>query len=123
MKEAGLPFGALTQGVRSEIDLVSLIVEPEDLMTVVLEPKIVKTIGTGTKKFKHLTLCKQWSQIHDTGKAVFQDNLDDTEYDRFRTMHGYYVSHFSSPASAALLPQTRHSSTPINVGRPKLAHG
>jgi hypothetical protein len=96
MKEAGLTFRALTQGVRSEIDFVSLIVEPEDLVAVILKPEIVETHGAGTKKFKHLALCEQWPQIDDAGKAILPDNLDDTEYDRLRTMHSDYVSHLSS---------------------------
>ena len=58
MKETGLPLGAVTQGVRSEIDLVSLIVEPEDLVTVILKLEIVETRAAGTKKFKHLALCE-----------------------------------------------------------------
>src|ERR1700722_6639566 len=100
VKEAGLTLGALTQGVRSEIDLVSLIVDPENLVTVILELQIVKASGIDTKKFKHLALCQQWPQIDDAGKAVFPDDLDHTEYDRFRPMHSYYVSHLSSPASS-----------------------
>jgi hypothetical protein len=99
MKEASLTFGALTQGVGSEIDLVSLIVEPEDLVAVFLKFEIVETGRAGTKEFKHFTLCKQWPQINDAGKAVLPDDLDDAKYDRLRTMHRDYVSHLSSSAS------------------------
>jgi hypothetical protein len=123
VKETGLTLGAVTQGVRPEIDLVSLIVEPQDFVTVILKPEIVKTGGIDTKKFKHLSLCEQWPQVHDAGKAVFPDNLDDTEYDRLRTMHSDYVSHLSSPASAVLLPRPRRSSAPTDLGQPKIAHG
>jgi hypothetical protein len=107
MKETGLTLGTLTQGVRSEIDLVSLIVEPKDLVTMIFKLEIVITGGTGTKKFKHLTFGERWPQIDDSGKAVFPDNLDDTEYDRFRTMHSDYVSHLSSPASACRRSQDK----------------
>ncbi len=55
MKETGLTFGALAQGIRSEIDLIPLIVKPEDLMTMIFELEIVKTGGIDTKKFEHLT--------------------------------------------------------------------
>jgi hypothetical protein len=123
VKETGLTLGALPQGVRSEIDLISLIVEPEYFVAVILKLEIVKTGGIGAEEFKHLTLCEQWPQIHDAGKTVFPNDLDDAEDDRLRTMHGDYVSHLSSPASAILQLPTRHSSTPIDVGRPRIAHG
>ena len=59
MKKAGLALGTLPQGVRSEVDLVSLIVEPEDLVTVILKLEIVKPGGICAKKLKHPTLCEE----------------------------------------------------------------
>jgi hypothetical protein len=98
VEETGLTLGAVTKGVRAEIDLVSLIVEPEDLATVILEPEIVKTGGIDTKEFKHLALCEPWPQIDGPGEIIFPDDLDHTENDRLRTIHSDYVSHLSSPA-------------------------
>ncbi|HEV7601278.1 MAG TPA: hypothetical protein VGO49_13635 [Bradyrhizobium sp.] len=79
MKKTGLPFRPLAQGIRSEIDLVSLIVEPEDFMTVVLKFEIVEAGGIGTEEFEHLTLCEQRPQVHDAGKSILPDDLENTE--------------------------------------------
>src|SRR5260370_37954355 len=95
VKETSLTLSALTQGIGSEIDLVPLVVEPEDLVAMFLQPEIVKTGRIDTKKLEHLALCEQRPQIHDAGKAVLPDDLDDTEYDRLRTMHCDCVSHLS----------------------------
>src|SRR5580700_9187062 len=100
VEETGLTLGTLTQGVRSKINLVPLIVEPENLVTVLLELKLVEAAGMGTKKLEHLALCQQRPQIHNAGKTVVPDDLDDPENDRLRTMHSYYVSHLSSPVFA-----------------------
>jgi hypothetical protein len=93
MKKTGLSLRALTQGVRAEIDLITVVVKPEDTVTVVFELEIVKAGGIDPEEVEHLTFCKQWTQINYTGKAILPDDLDDAEYDRLRTMHGDYVSH------------------------------
>jgi hypothetical protein len=122
MKKIGLSLCALTQGIRSEIDLISFIVEPEDFMAVIFELEIVKARRIGTKEFKHLALGKHRSQVNDAGKSVLPDDLDDPEYNRLRNVHGNYVSHLSSPACATLQPQTMHSSTRTYVLLSMLAH-
>jgi hypothetical protein len=123
VKEAGLTFGAVAQGVGTEIDFVPLIVDPEDFVAVILKLEIVEASGVGTKKFKHFALCEQRPQVHNAGKTVFPDNLDDAKYDRLCTMHTDDVSHLSSPAFAVLQLPTMHSSAPIDVGSLKIAHG
>src|SRR6266436_10159207 len=119
VKETGLTFGALSQGIGSEIDLVPLVIEPVDLVTVILQLEFVETGRSDAEKFKHLSLGKQRPQIHDAGKAVLPDDLDNAENDRLRTLHRDYVSHLSSPASAIPRRRSRHSATPIDVGQPK----
>src|SRR3979490_1853693 len=109
MKETSLALGALPQGVRSDVDLVSLIVEPEDLVPVIFKLEIVKPGGINTKKFKHLTLCEQRPQIHDARKAVLPDDPDHTEYDRLCARHSDYVSHCVLRLWVAVTPEDRAS--------------
>jgi hypothetical protein len=93
MKKTGLSLRALTQGVRAKIDLIIVVVKPEDTVTVVFELEIVKAGGIHPKEVEHLTFCKHRPHINDTGKSVLPDDLDDAEYNRLRTMHGDNVSH------------------------------
>jgi hypothetical protein len=93
VKKSGLTLSALAQGIRPEINFVSLIVEPENLVPMFFQLEAVKTGRVGTKKFKHLAPGEQRPQVHDAGKAILPDNLDDPEDNRLRTLHGNYVSH------------------------------
>ena len=93
MKKTGLALRTLTQGVRSKINLLSLVIDPEDLIAVILKPEIVETSRIDTEEFEHLTLCKQRPQVNHAGKPVLPNDFDDAEYDRLRTMHGDNFSH------------------------------
>src|SRR6266576_334032 len=92
MKKTGLSLSALTQGIRSEIDLVTFVVKPEDFMAMIFKFKSVKFSGIDTEEFEHLAFCEQGPQVNDTGKPILPDDLDNAEYDRLRTMHSDYVS-------------------------------
>jgi hypothetical protein len=122
MKKTGLPFCALTQGIRSEIDLVAFVIKPKDLVTMVLKFEIIKARWIGPEEFEHLALGKQRPQVDDTSKPVLPNNLNDAEYDRLRTLHGNYVSHLLSPACAVLQPQTMRPSIRPDALPPMLAH-
>jgi hypothetical protein len=93
MKKTGLSLRAPTQGVRAEIDLIAVVVKPEDTVTVIFKLEIVKAGGIDPKEVEHLPFCKYRAQINDTGKAILPDDLDDAEYNWLRTVHGDYVSH------------------------------
>ena len=76
MKEAGLTLGALPQGVRSEIDLVSLIIQPEDLVTVILEFYLVKASGSGAEEFEHFSLGEQRPLVSRSEPAAGPVSVD-----------------------------------------------
>jgi hypothetical protein len=54
MKKTGLPFGTLAQGVSTKIDLLPLIIEPENLMAVILQFESVEPRRIGAEELKHL---------------------------------------------------------------------
>jgi hypothetical protein len=118
MKKAGLPLSALTQRIRSGIDLVAFVVKPKDFVAMVLKFETIKARSIGLKEFEHLTLCKQRPQVDDASEPVLPHDFDDTEYDRLCTLHGDYVSHLSSPACAVLQPQTMRPSFGPMLCRP-----
>ncbi len=93
MKKTGLSLRALTQGVRAEIDLIIVIVKPEDTVTVILELEVVKASRIDPKEVEHLTFCKYRPQINDPGKSVLPDDLDYAENNGLRTVHGDNFSH------------------------------
>jgi hypothetical protein len=93
MKKTGLSLRALTQGVRAELYHITIVVQPEDIVTVVFELEIVKAGGIDLEKVEHLAFCKYRPQVHDTGKAILPDDLDDAEYDWFGTLHGDNLGH------------------------------
>jgi hypothetical protein len=75
MKKTGLSLRAPTQGVRAEIYLITVVVKPEDAVTVIFELEIVKAGGIESEEVEHLTICKHRPQISDTGKPSFQTIL------------------------------------------------
>jgi hypothetical protein len=101
MKKTGLSLRAPTQGVRAEIYLNTVVVKPEDTVTVIFKLEIVKAGGINPEEVEHLTFCKYRPQINDPGKAILPDDFDDAEYDRLRTMHGDYFSHGTLSPSPA----------------------
>jgi hypothetical protein len=93
MKKTGLALSALAQGVGPEIDLVSLVIQPVDLVAMFFELDIVEAIRFRTKKSEHLALCQQRSQVNDAGKSIIPYDLDHAVDDRLGTLHEDYVSH------------------------------
>src|ERR1041385_752368 len=118
MKKAGLSFRALTQRLRAEIDLVAFVVEPKDLVAMVLKFEIIKSFGIDAEECEHLALAKQRPQVDDASKPVFPNDLDHAEYDRLGTLHSNYVSHLSSLASAVLQLRTTRPSIWPDAFRP-----
>ena len=90
--KTGLSPRALTQAVRAEIDLIIVVVKPEDTVTVIFKIEIVKASGIDPKEVEHLPFCKYRPQINDTGKAILPYDFDDAEYNWLRTVDGGYVS-------------------------------
>src|SRR5947209_1960825 len=123
MKKAGLALGALPQGVSPEIDFISLIIQPVNLLAMLFELESVEAAGRGAKKRKHLTFRQQRPQVYNTGESVLPDDLDYPVDDRLGTLHRDDVSHLSSPASATLRLRTRRSLIPSGVRKPMIAHG
>src|ERR1700739_3884183 len=109
MKKAGLSFRALTQRVRSEIDLVALVVEPKDFVTMVLKFESIKSCGISPQEFEHLALAKQGPQVNDASEPVLPNDRDHAEYDRRGALdgggvsHGYFLRH-----RLKVLPPARH---------------
>jgi hypothetical protein len=93
MKKASLPDGALAQGVRPEVDLVSSVVEPEEFVTMSFEFEIIEARGIGSQKLEHLALVDQRPQIDDPGEPILPDDLENTEYHRFNAGHDDDLSH------------------------------
>ena len=121
MKKTSLALRTLTQGVRTKIDLLPLVIEPENLMAVILQFESIETRRIGAEELEHFTLGKQRSQVNDPGISVLPDDFDDAEYNRLCTLHRDDVSHLSSPACAFLPPLTTHSSIRPCVRPPTLA--
>jgi hypothetical protein len=79
MKKTGLPLRALPQGVGPKLNLIIVVVKPEDIVTVLLEFQIVKASWIGPEKVEHLTFCKHRPQINDASEAILPNDFDDAE--------------------------------------------
>lgn len=92
-------LGLPPQGVRSKVDFVCLIVDPENAVSIFFKPEVVKTVRTCAQKLKHWSLRKNRPQVDDSSETVFPDDPDEAKCDGLCTMHRNYVGHLIFPDS------------------------
>src|SRR3954453_11132673 len=79
----GLAFAITAQAIRTEIDLVTFIIDPSQRVPVFIDSQMLKVFRI-TKPFEHSAFCNQRAKVDHALIAIVEDDLQDTMDDRLR---------------------------------------
>jgi hypothetical protein len=106
----GLLFGALSKGVGAEVNLLALIGDPDNRMSVVANPDLPETIRI-LQTHEDFTAVDDWAKIDDARVVVVPFDFQNTVDNRFRRDDPWDLCHRTLPGG---LPAAHASHAAIN---------